>query len=593
MNIKNLYTSIGSVALCFVLISANINKAAAQNSLPLPWGKAEKSYAQFDDRVKVYLSPVRVVWQNVPAGGMLEGVENLLDAGNGQAELVQRGLVRMKGEVSVLLDFGRELQGGIQIVTGMSKSRDAKMRIRFGESVMEAMSEITPENGGTNDHARRDFEVSIPFLGAVEIGNSGYRFARIDLIGESSDVKIKEIRAAFSYRDLPYRGSFKCSDQRLNDIWMTGAYTVHLNIQDYIWDGVKRDRLVWIGDMHPEVMAINTVFGYNEAVNRSLDLVRDMTPLPAWMNNGYSAYSIWWLLIQRDWYMYQGNKAYLLEQQEYITGLLHLLMQHIDENGSEKLNGKRFLDWPTSRDKECIHAGLQGLMALAMDAGIQLSDVFGDAALKAECKAAKEKLSLHIPDHGGVKQAAALLALSGLVDAEKADAEALSLNGCKGVSTFYGYYMLEAMAAAGNYENAMEVIKEFWGAMLDLGATTFWEDFNIDWKENAARIDEITPEGKVNVHEAYGDFCYKGYRHSFCHGWASGPTTWLSRHVLGIEPVEAGFKKVRIQPHLGKLKWAEGTFPTPYGDIYVRHEAGSDGSVKSTIKAPKGVKVVR
>ena len=27
---------------------------------------------------------------------------------------------------------------------------------------------------------------------------------------------------------------------------------------------------------------------------------------------------------------------------------------------------------------------------------------------------------------------------------------------------------------------ALDVIRTYWGAMLDLGATTFWEDFNID-----------------------------------------------------------------------------------------------------------------
>ena len=53
-------------------------------------------------------------------------------------------------------------------------------------------------------------------------------------------------------------------------------------------------------------MTVSTVFGYNEVVPKSLDLIRDITPLPSWMN-GISSYSIWWLLIQRDWYYYQGN----------------------------------------------------------------------------------------------------------------------------------------------------------------------------------------------------------------------------------------------------------------------------------------------
>ena len=63
-------------------------------------------------------------------------------------------------------------------------------------------------------------------------------------------------------------------------------------MQEYLWDGVKRDRLVWVGDLHPEVMTVNTVFGYNEVVPKSLDLIRDITPLPQWMN-GISSYSIW------------------------------------------------------------------------------------------------------------------------------------------------------------------------------------------------------------------------------------------------------------------------------------------------------------
>jgi len=84
-----------------------------------------------------------------------------------------------------------------------------------------------------------------------------------------------------------------------------------------------------------------------------------------------------------------------------------------------------------------------------------------------------------------------------------------------------------------------------------------------------------------------------GLRHSFCHGWASGPTAWLSAHVLGIEPVEPGFKTVRITPHLGQLDWAEGAFPTPYGVIEVSHSRRSDGSVQSKVKLPKGIKQVK
>ena len=91
------------------------------------------------------------------------------------------------------------------------------------------------------------------------------------------------------------------------------------------------------------------------------------------------------------------------------------------------------------------------------------------------------------------------MTITGLIDAPKADKEFLSINGAQGFSTFYGYYMLEAMAMAGNYQGALDVIREYWGAMIDLGATSFWEDFDINWIPNAAPIDELVPEGKKDI----------------------------------------------------------------------------------------------
>lgn len=569
--------------------------ASAQSQLPPVWQTGSEK-VQYSSRAIAYLPPTRIVWQQTTGDSSVKGLENLLLQGNGQADLFDGQLSRIKngqtGKASFLLDFGRELQGGIQLVTGRSSKKEIKVRVRFGESVSEAMCDITPENGATNDHAIRDLYLTLPWLGVAEIGNSGFRFVRIDLEEPNVELNLKEIRATFGYRDIPYLGSFHSSNERLNDIWMTGAYTVHLNMQEYIWDGVKRDRLVWIGDLHPELMTVNTVFGYNEVIPKSLDLIRDTTPLPNWMN-GISSYSIWWLLIHKDWYLYQGNLNYLKEQKAYMTTLLDHLMTKIDKDGKETLDGTRFLDWPSSPNVKGVDAGLQALMVMAMDAGKEMALAMDDEALAARCAKAAKKLLKYIPDHNQSKQGAALMALAGLMKAEKADKEVLSVGGAQGFSTFYGYYMLEAMAKAGNYQGAMDIISEYWGAMLDLGATTFWEDFHIDWMKNAARIDELVPEGKVDVHRTYGDYCYKGFRHSLCHGWASGPTAWLSRYVLGVQVLEPGCKKVKIEPHLGDLEWVEGTFPTPMGVITIKHTKGANGKIVSDIQAPEGVEIIK
>ena len=558
-----------------------------------------------DPRVREYITPKRIVWVSNE-----QNIKNslvLLSDGKGQSDLLDNNVCNMiskDGEcASVLLDFGKEIQGGIQIVTGQSKG-PVNVRIRFGESVGEAMSELGNKRS-SNAHAIRDFKTVLPNLGVAELGNSGFRFVRIDLLGNNVDFHLKEVRAISVFRDIPYKGTFRCSDKRLDEIWKTGAYTVHLNMQEYLWDGIKRDRLVWVGDMHPEVMTINTVFGYNDVVPKSLDMIRDLTKMPSCMNR-ICSYSIWWLIIQRDWYLYHGDIEYLQKQKDYILSLLDLLIDNVGEDGIEKLKGGRFLDWPSNKHPKAINAGLQSLMIMAMNAGYELCMIFDEKEKAERCKTLSDKMlessnpvkqeylnsGKRITDPGH-KQGAALMSLAGIMDPVEADRNIISVEGAKGFSTFYGYYMLKAMAKAGNYQGAVDIIREYWGGMLDLGATTFWEDFNLDWIENSSRIDELVPEGKNDIHGDFGDYCYKGYRHSLCHGWASGPTSWLSEYVLGIKVLEPGCKVVKIEPHLCDLDWAEGTFPTPYGIISVKHTKANDGTVKTEISAPDEIQIIR
>ena len=171
--------------------------------------------------------------------------------------------------------------------------------------------------------------------------------------------------------------------------------------------------------------------------------------------------------------------------------------------------------------------------------------------------------------------------------------EIIKVDGSRRLSTFLGYYVLKAQALAGDMEGALANISNYWGAMLDRGATTFWEDFNLDWLEGSGRIDEIVPEGVKDLHGDYGAHCYIGLRHSLCHGWASGPTAFLSQHVLGFTPVTPGCGKMALRPMLGHLTFAEGSYPTPYGVIRVRHEKNPDGSVKTTVlEKPEQVEII-
>lgn len=591
MTARSIFPSLAAVAFTALVLPALCVAAAPV----FPAGIAAKPEAS--PLSSWFVPPVRVLWTS-PTG--TAHAQDLLGPKLGQAVLknplpptVLSPAINGAPGGGILLDFGIQLSGNVEIITPITKEKNLPLvRIRFGESAAEAMAELGGDANAQNDHALRDQIVRLPWLGKITVGPSGFRFVRIDCVDPKESAHISEVRAVLQIRDVPQLGSFRCDDERINQIWSVGAYTVHLNMQEYLWDGVKRDRLVWIGDMHPEVATINAVFGRNDVVPRSLDLTRDITPVTEWMN-GISSYSMWWVLIHEQWWMHHGDRAYLAAQKPYLSALLKKLAALIGPDGRERIDGMRFLDWPSSPNKQGVTAGLQGLLVMTLESGERLMKELGDAPTAALCAEAAARGRKVVPEVNASKSGAALLSLAGMTDAKKTADEVLKVGGAKNVSTFYGFYVLQALAKAGDSDTALDFISTYWGAMLDLGATTFWEDFDLDWIKDAGRIDELVPAGKKDVHGGYGAYCYIGFRHSLCHGWASGPTAWLSENVLGVTPLEPGFKKVRIVPQLGRLKWAEGAYPTPLGIIKVRHERQADGAVKSEIDVPAGIVVVR
>jgi alpha-L-rhamnosidase len=308
--------------------------------------------------------------------------------------------------------------------------------------------------------------------------------------------------------------------------------------------------------------------------------------------NGISSYSMWWIVIQEDWWMHHGNREYLAAQQDYLRQLLRHLATFVDDDGNEQLNGMRFLDWPTYENAQAVDEGLQAMLILAMDSGGRLMTTLGDEETAELCRQTAAKLRQYQPEVSGRKSPAALLALAGVRDPLEVTESILKRDGAHDLSTFYGFYVLQALAEAGDHQTALDFINTYWGAMLDLGATTFWEDFNLEWTENAVPIDQLVPPDKRDIHGDCGAHCYVGFRHSLCHGWASGPTAWLSQHVLGVQPLEPGFARARVVPNLGNLEWAEGQYPTPKGPIVVRHQRLEDGSIESTVEVPEGIEVV-
>ena len=516
--------------------------------------------------------------------GKVVGAENLLKNKDDFVSFNGQNCCALKNEngkrASIIIDFGREMSGGVRIVTKDIKGGpNAKVRLVFGESVSEAMSTIGDKKNPTNHHSPRDFEAMLSTLSTLDYGKTGFRFLKIELLGEDAEVSIKNIIGVCELPDIDRVGYVKTSAERLNEICETAFYTCQLNMQDgYILDGIKRDRLVWSGDLFSEILTILYTFGDVEHIPNSLRFLRETSGRDSWINN-IPSYNAWWILNLCTYCKFTGKKDFFEENIDYVKFIVDEFDACVDADGEMdfKKTGKKcgmefFLDWPTVSTPDKV-PGTALLLIYALDSLIVLD--YNDE-LTAKCVRIRRSLDKYIYTPTEAKQVIALQVLCGNRDASLT--EKLERGGAKGVSTFMSYFILKALDLLGS-EKAFDIAKEYYGAMLDRGATTFWEDFNMDWLEGSGRIDEVPKEGEKDLHGDYGAYCYIGLRHSFCHGWSSGVYPFTVEKLLGLDVKAPAYEKIALCP----AKGVEAKIPTPYGTVEV-----SDGKAIT----PKEIKTV-
>jgi len=295
-----------------------------------------------------------------------------------------------------------------------------------------------------NYHTLRDAEVLLVMYSDMRFFETGFRFVRIDFLEEKT-VYIKSVMATSFSRKLQPKGSFRCSDERVNEIFRVASRTLMLNMHDYLWDGIKRDRLVWVGDMHPETTAIACLFGDDPSIGRSLTYSREHTPLPNWMNRT-PTYTAWWLIILHDYYMQNGRLSFLKEQRAYVDGALRQLNGVVREDGTIARDGSYLFDWP-SHGSDDETAGIYALWVLAAKKSRSLFKTLGLDVRVCDDMLGKlsryRRLSVRI-----MKQCEAFLVYAGVKGAENA-CSFLTRGGAKKFSTFMSYYILHSIAAAG------------------------------------------------------------------------------------------------------------------------------------------------
>ena len=475
-----------------------------------------------------------------------------------------------------LYDFGRETFGHLEF---RNTEGCGTAHIFYGESREEVLDK---EHCETLDALQ--ISNGRPVL---SLGSKAFRYVYVETTGNMSyELAMSEEYAPF---DTEHSGSFRCSDEKLNRIWEVSARTLELTTQEFFMDGIKRDRWTWSGDAIQSYLMNYYLHFDTECVKRTIRQLRGKDPVTAHVNT-IMDYTFYWFKSVLDYYDYTGDAAFVREMWPRLVSLMDYVQGRC--NAEVMAEGQKddwiFVDWTDfpmhKRGTLCFEQILLCKALETMDTCARLLGIdsnYGNLASELREKirqtfwSEEQHAYLHAIEDGQLnpqitKFPNMFAMLYGLATDEERRliTEHVMLNpDVPAITTPYmRFYELEALCQQGLQRQVLSEMKDYWGGMLNEGATTFWEKYN--------------PKEKGTQHLAmYG----RPYGKSLCHAWGASPIYLLGRYFLGVQPTKPGYEEYEVRPTLGSLDWMEGSVPTPHGKICLTMD-----SEKITIHADEG-----
>ena len=498
-------------------------------------------------------------WVRAEAGGFTDP-----DSLPGDWRLPARGIACVSRECvngGVLFDFGRETMARLSF-TGLKGSA---VTVCYGESREEALDTghcETLDDCAVNERGEAQTPIEM-----------GLRYAFVYPADEGV-----QVRAAEYCSDAPIAGAFSCSDPLVDKIYDVARYTYRITEREFFFDGLKRDRWVWSGDVfQSEMMDFYTDFDLG-VLRRSL-LVLGGKREPDFHINTILDYTLYWMIALHRYAYYTGDAAFIRTVFPRAEQFLRFCMGRENENGF--LCGQEgdwvFVDWADidNRGEVCVE---QILYAEALRCMAELSArCMGAARPEWEERSARliarvrevfwqgsEKCFVHGRIGGKLSEKTTryanifALLFGYLNDSDRAAVigNVLKNPNVQAITTPYmKFYELSALAEAGETETVIRFMKEYWGGMLEEGATTFWEEY---------KPGEHGPEKYAMYGRKYGK--------SLCHAWGASPLYLIGRYIAGVRPAGFGYERFIAQPCVDAFANWKSTVPASRGTIEI--EAG-------------------
>ncbi|WP_288880361.1 alpha-L-rhamnosidase C-terminal domain-containing protein [Pedobacter panaciterrae] len=466
-------------------------------------------------------------------------------------EFKKTGVIAVNGKGSICFDFGQTNAGWLEfesddlidsVTIGISEYNEPAI---VNSGALHPLKTMAPVKHGQTYR----LELNPEFY-------EGVRFGWINVLSHQQNWHIKSLRLVCQVKPVNYQGSFSCSDSELTRIWYTGAYTVKLNLQKDYFGAIlmeRSDRHSWTGDAYPSQAASMVAFG-------NYDFVKANTINTADLNNGILSYSLYWVLSLIDYVNYTGDVEFAKRYIDNACKKLDLAYQHFGK--SPKLG---FYGWDerlgAGFENPDIHESQRAYSMLTIRSWAEFGRLMkqigrADLAQKytnyAQQKIAEERKKKNWPNEFGLHASAD--AINTGLTTPKEDALFYQRNYTDRVnrlsySPFNEYFIIGAMAKMQKHKEAISAVKDCWAGQIKYGGTTFFEVYRPSWNAILDKND-APPNNQC------------GYT-SLTHPWSAGVVKWLSEEILGIKPLEPGFKVFEIMPHLGDtISYVNGSTPT-------------------------------
>ncbi|UFH52719.1 alpha-rhamnosidase [Spirosoma sp. KNUC1025] len=470
-----------------------------------------------------------------------------------------------KKQGTIFLDFGKETFGFVKLHGLNGKGA---VNIYYGESPEEARDTAHAE---TTDFLQID---QVPKRDSTMQLTKAFRYVNVQFEGS---VAMDSVSMLYEYLPVTDRGSFRCNDEQINKIYDVATYTLHLNTREFFIDGIKRDRWIWSGDAAQSYLMNYYLLFDSPSVTRTMLALRGKEPVTSHINT-IMDYTFYWFISIYDYYQYTGDKSFIQQFYPRMQSLMDYCLSRRNKNGLlEGLAGDWvFIDWAEGLSKKGEVSFEQLLFARSLETMALCANIVNDTpnAQKYNRLAADVKGKLFstywneskhalvhsrvegVPTENVTRYANMFAIFFNYFDDAKKQAvkQFVLLNPevPKITTPYMRFYELEALCALGEQAYVTNEMKEYWGGMLNLGATSFWEEYN--------------PTKTGAEHYAmYG----RPFGKSLCHAWGASPIYLLGKYYLGVKPTSPAYATYLIEPQLGGLQWIAGKVPTPDGDVSV------------------------